>query len=103
MNKPKIVILDGFVANPGDLSWEAIAALGQLTIYDRTSDEELFDRAKEAEILIINKRRLNRKLLYRLNRLQCICLLSTGYNSVDIQAAKAVSYTHLTLPTTPYV
>ena len=53
MDKPNIVILDGFVANPGDLSWEAIAALGQLTIYDRTSDEELFERAKDAEILII--------------------------------------------------
>jgi len=88
MNQPNIVILDGFVANPGDLSWEAIAALGQLTIYDRTSDEELLERAKEAEILIINKRTLNRDTLYLLNRLKCICLLSTGYNSVDIQAAK---------------
>jgi len=88
MNKPNIVILDGFVANPGDLSWDAIAALGQLTIYDRTLDEELLDRAKEAEILIINKRTLNRDTLYRLERLQCICLLSTGYNSIDIQAAK---------------
>jgi len=88
MNKPNIVILDGFVANPGDLSWDTIAAFGQLTVYDRTSDEELIDRAKEAEILIINKRTLSRDTLYRLERLQCICLLSTGYNSVDIQAAK---------------
>jgi len=88
MSQTNIVVLDGFVANPGDLNWDTIAALGQLTIYDRTSDEELFERAQEAEILIINKRTLTRELLYRLNRLQCICLLSTGYNSVDIQAAK---------------
>jgi len=85
---PNIVILDGYVANPNDLSWEGIAKLGQLTIYDRTNDEHLLERAKDADILIINKRRLGRDVLYQLDKLKCICLLSTGYNSVDITAAK---------------
>jgi len=85
---PNIVILDGYVANPNDLSWKGIAKLGCLKVYNRTNDKDLFKRAKDAEILIINKRRLDRDLLYQLDKLKCICLLSTGYNSVDIIAAE---------------
>lgn len=83
-----IVILDGFVANPGDLSWEGIRQCGNLKVYDRTSDDEIYERAKEAHILIVNKCSLNGTLLARLDQLQCICTLSTGYNIIDIAAAK---------------
>ena len=86
--KPNIVVLDGYVSNPNDLSWDSIASLGHLTIYDRTSDIDLFERAKDADILITNKRQIGGKLIQRLEKLQCICLLSTGFNSVDIAAAK---------------
>ncbi len=83
-----IVILDGFVANPGDLNWEGIRQYGNLKVYDRTSDELLYERAKEAHILIVNKRSLNRTILARLDQLKCICTLATGYNNIDIVAAK---------------
>ena len=83
-----IVILDGFVANPGDLSWEGIRQYGNLQVYDRTSEDLLYERAKEAHILIVNKCTLNGTLLARLDQLQCICTLATGYNNIDIVAAK---------------
>ncbi len=88
IKKPNIVILDGYVSNPNDLSWASIATLGHLKVYDRTNDKDLFDRTKEADILITNKRRIEAALIDRLEKLKCICLLSTGYNSVDIIAAK---------------
>ena len=83
-----IVILDGFVANPGDLSWEGIRQYGNLKVYDRTSADVIYERAKEANILIVNKCSLDRALLNRLDQLQCICTLATGYNNIDIPAAK---------------
>ncbi len=83
-----IVILDGFVANPGDLSWEGIQQHGNLQVYDRTKATQIYERAKEAHILIVNKCILNRTLLARLDQLQCICTLATGYNNIDIAAAK---------------
>jgi len=83
-----IVILDGFVANPGDLSWEGIRQYGNLKVYDRTSADVIYERAKEANILIVNKCSLDRALLNRLDQLQCICTLATGYNNIDITAAK---------------
>ena len=83
-----IVILDGFVANPGDLSWEGIQQHGNLQVYDRTSEAQIYERAKEAHILIVNKCVLNSDLLARLDQLQCICTLATGYNNIDIAAAK---------------
>ena len=87
-HQPNIVILDGYTANPNDLSWDNIACLGTLSIYDRTSPEQLIERAKEAEILIINKCRIDRTLLSRLPQLKLICLSATGYNNIDIIAAK---------------
>ncbi len=84
---PKIVILDGQVANPNDLSWEAIATQGSLKIYPRTRDEQLLERAKEAAILIVNKRTLKEPILRQLPHLKLICTLATGYNNIDIKAA----------------
>ena len=80
----KIVILDGFTTNPGDLSWESISSLGQTSIWDRTDDADLIDRAEGAQILVVNKRILGRKELSQLPDVQCICTLATGYNVIDI-------------------
>ena len=90
---PKIVILDGHVANPNDLSWESIAAQGELKVYPRTNDNELFERAKEATVLIVNKRTLNKDILQQLPQLKLICTLATGYNNIDVKAAKTLGIT----------
>jgi len=90
---PKIVILDGHVANPGDLSWDSISDQGTLKIYERTTDKELIERARDADILIINKRRLNQQDLNQLPNLKLICTLATGYNNIDVKAAKALGIT----------
>lgn len=83
-----IVVLDGYTLNPGDLSWESIEKLGHLTIYDRTSDQEIIARAKEADLILTNKTILTAGTLFSLPKLKYIGILSTGYNVVDITAAK---------------
>lgn len=85
----KIVVLDGYGLNPGDLSWEALQALGELTVYDRTSPAELLDRAAGAEILLTNKTVLTADNLAALPDVRYIGVLATGYNVVDIPAANA--------------
>lgn len=83
----KIVILDGFTANPGDLSWERLAALGELTVYERTTAQQTIERAAEAEIVLTNKVLLRRQEIEHLPKLRYIGVLATGYNVVDIDAA----------------
>ncbi len=83
-----IVILDGYTTNPGDLSWEEFQSLGQCSIYDRTSFEEVIHRAKHADVLITNKCIINRDTISALKNLKYIGVLATGYNVVDIEAAK---------------
>ena len=83
----KIVILDGYTANPGDLSWKELEDLGTLTVYDRTSPEETRARANDAEIVLTNKVIINREVMAQLPRLKYIGVLATGYNVVDIKAA----------------
>ena len=83
----KIVILDGFTANPGDLSWERLAALGELTVYERTTAQQTIERAAEAEIVLTNKVLLRRQEIEQLPKLRYIGVLATGYNVVDIDAA----------------
>lgn len=83
----KIVILDGYAANPGDLSWDALAALGQLTVYDRTQPDETVMRAREAEVVLTNKVYIGRQEMEQLPLLRYIGVLATGYNVVDIDAA----------------
>lgn len=83
----KIVILDGFTANPGDLSWERLAALGELTVYERTTTQQTIERAAEAEIVLTNKVLLRRQEIEHLPKLRYIGVLATGYNVVDIDAA----------------
>lgn len=84
----KIVVLDGFTLNPGDLSWEGLEKLGDLTIYDRTTLEEIVDRAYDCEIIFTNKTSLNRETLKKLPKLKYIGVLATGYNVVDVIEAK---------------
>lgn len=83
----KIVILDGYTANPGDLSWKALEEIGELTVYERTRPEDTVERAKDAEIVLTNKVRLHRQEIEMLPRLRYIGVLATGYNVVDIDAA----------------
>nr|WP_302829983.1 D-2-hydroxyacid dehydrogenase [uncultured Bacteroides sp.] len=84
----KIVVLDGYAANPGDLSWDELKALGECTIYERTSPEEILERAAGAEILLTNKVVLNAETIAALMELKYIGVLATGYNIVDVTAAK---------------
>ncbi len=84
----KIVILDGFTSNPGDLSWDKITQLGDCTIYDRTSPDDIVERAKDAEIILTCKAELNEDIILSLPKLKCIGVLATGYNVVDIECAK---------------
>jgi glycerate dehydrogenase len=83
----KIVVLDGFTANPGDMSWQELECLGALTVYSRTSADELVARAADAEIVLTNKVVISREVMAQLPRLQYIGVLATGYNVVDVQAA----------------
>lgn len=82
-----IVVLDGYTANPGDLSWEPLKEFGTLTVYDRTKPEEVLDRAKDAEILIINKINMTDEVISSLPKLQYIGILATGYNNIDTESA----------------
>ena len=84
----KIVVLDGYCLNPGDLSWEDMGSLGDLQVYDRTSPSELLDRAEGAEVLITNKTLISDKDMGALPDLKYIGVLATGYNVVDVEAAK---------------
>jgi len=84
----KIVILDGYTENPGDLSWEELGKLGELTVYDRTPAEEIVNRIGDAEIVITNKTPISRSTLEACPCIRYIAVLATGYNVVDIAAAK---------------
>ena len=84
----KIVVLDGYCLNPGDLSWEDMSTLGDLQVYDRTSPSELLERAEGAEVLITNKTLISDKDMDALPDLKYIGVLATGYNVVDVEAAK---------------
>lgn len=87
-----IVVLDGYGLNPGDLSWDEIKTLGNVTVYDRTAvddDQEIIQRAKEADVVLTNKVPLSKTTIERLPRLRYIGVLATGYNIVDTGAAKS--------------
>ena len=84
----KITILDGAVENPGDLSWEALAALGDLTVYDYTAPEEILPRIGDAPIILTNKTPITRQTMDECPNLRYIGVLATGFNVIDIAAAK---------------
>ena len=83
-----IVILDGHTANPGDLDWSEIETIGRLTVHPRTAAADVVARARDADIVLTNKTVLTREAIESLPRLKCIGVLATGYNVVDVEAAK---------------
>ena len=83
----KIVVLDGYTENPGDLSWDGIRALGELTVYERTRPEEIASRVADAEIIVTNKVPITRELLEQCPGIRYVSVLATGYNVVDLTAA----------------
>lgn len=84
----KIVVLDGYSVNPGDLTWDALTQFGEMMVYDRTEDGEVVERVKDAEIVLTNKVAITQKHLVELSKLKYIGVLATGYNIVDIAVAK---------------
>lgn len=84
----KIVVLDGYTLNPGDLSWDELKSLGECTIYDRTTPDDVVTRSKDAEIILTNKTAITAGDMASLPHLKYIGVLATGYNVVDISAAK---------------
>ena len=84
----KIVILDGYAANPGDLSWDAIAAQGELTVYDRTAPQDVVSRIGDAEVIYTNKTVIGKDVLDACPGLKLVCVLATGYNVVDTAYAR---------------
>ncbi len=94
----KIVILDGYTANPGDLSWQGLEEMGEVTVYDRTKAEETVVRAAEAEIVLTNKVIISRETIAQLPKLKYIGVLATGYNVVDIEAAHERGITVTNVP-----
>lgn len=101
----KIVVLDGYALNPGDLSWNELEALGDCVIYDRTAPDQVVARAAEAEIVLTNKTVLTAAHIAQLPQLSYIGVLATGYNVVDIAAAKArqIVVTNIPAYSTPSV
>lgn len=83
-----IVILDGHTLNPGDLSWEKIQSLGKVTIYPRTKKEEIALRIRDAEIIVVNKVKLDAEVLESASKCRCICVTATGYNNIDLEKAR---------------
>jgi len=94
----KIIILDGYTANPGDLSWQGLEACGPCVVYDHTLPEEVLSRAQGADILITNKAILDSRTINALPQLRYIGVAATGYNVVDVAAAKARNVTVTNVP-----
>ena len=96
--KVTIVVLDGYTLNPGDLSWEELENLGTVKLYDRTEPAEVVRRAAGAAIVLTNKTVLDRDSLLRLPGLKYIGVLATGYNVVDVEAARELGVTVTNIP-----
>jgi glycerate dehydrogenase len=95
----KIVVLDGYTLNPGDLSWDELNKAGDLTAYDRTPADKVVERAGKAEIVFTNKTPLSGETLKNLTCTKYVGVLATGYNVVDVDAAKELGITVTNIPT----
>lgn len=95
----KIVILDAYTSNPGDLSWAKFEKLGELKVYERTSRDQILERCRDAEIILDNKVVLDDEILSQLPKLKYIGILATGYNIVDVESAKKHGITVCNVPT----
>lgn len=94
----KIVVLDGFGANPGDLSWEPFGAYGQLTVYPRTQPSEVLEHIGDAEIVLTNKTVLDADTLAKMKHTRYVGVIATGYNVVDIDAAARLGIVVTNIP-----
>lgn len=94
----KIVILDGYAVNPGDLSWKGMENLGECELYDRTEPELTIERAKNADVVLTNKVMFDREIIEKLPNLKYIGVFATGYNVVDLAAAKKAGITVTNIP-----
>ena len=95
----KIVILDGYTENPGDLSWDGFKALGALTVYDRTPADKIIERIGDSEAVIVNKTPITKETLAACPNIKYIGVLATGYNVVDVLAAKDRKVAVCNIPT----
>lgn len=99
-NKLRIVVLDGYTLNPGDLSWSSLESLGELVVYERTSAESVLERSRGADVLFTNKTVLSDALFRELSpKLKFIGVLATGYNVVDVVAARKYGVVVSNIPT----
>lgn len=95
----KIVVLDGYTLNPGDLSWDAFKKYGELTVYDRTPADKITERISDAEIVYTNKTPLSKEVFDACPGINFVGVLATGYNIVDTEAAKAKGIPVCNIPT----
>ncbi len=95
----KIVILDGYTENPGDLSWEGLEKLGELTVYEHTQAQDILSRIADAEVVLTNKTPISAQTIDAKPNLKYIGLLATGFNVVDIDAAKRRGIVVANIPT----
>ena len=86
----KIVVLDGYTLNPGDISWEGMEAFGEVTVYDRTKAEDVVERIGDAEVVYTNKTPITKETMDACPGMKFIGVLATGYNIVDVAAAKEI-------------
>lgn len=89
----KIVILDGYALNDGDLSWEPIKALGNVEIYERTPDDKILERIGDAEAVLVNKIGMSRETMEQAPNLKYIGVTATGFDTIDLEAAKELGIT----------
>ena len=95
----QIVVLDGYTENPGDLSWDGLEELGDLTVYDRTPTEFIEKRIGNAEMVITNKTPISRETMKRCPDMKYIGVLATGYNVIDVKAAEEQGIIVTNIPT----
>ena len=84
----KIVILDAYVENPGDLSWEPLEELGELRVYDQVAPESVVESIGDAEVVVVNKTPIGREVIDSCPGVKCFCILATGYNIIDVDYAR---------------
>ena len=99
MTAPKIVVLDGYTLNPGDLSWEELKELGEVELYDRTPADSVVERSRDADVVLTNKVPLSAETLEKLPKLRYIGVTATGYNVVDVKAARRRGVVVTNVPT----
>ena len=95
----KIVVLDGHALNPGDLSWEPLRAIGELQVFDRTPADQVVARAQDAEIVLTTRTHLPAQILRQLKKTRYVGVLFTGYDVVDVKAARELNITVTNIPT----